>query len=241
MKVWTNQAPIDEDFNRLENTIESIKDSPLSFTEVKSIYNIKTNSVSNNGSDLTIEGVNFSDNLKGEAVYQYPLSATTENARRVTTTGTLYTTPFLYNDNLSIITYGLGAREITGFSNYTGFNICLEAQGIGGSGEYPFCDFLITNITTGYEVRIIYDDDYPIPIGTGYNRFYYNVGLGSIRIKDMVTSFPKTIKARPVTANLRRCKYPIVENAPIKVLSTDYSAYEQRKTTEADFTSFRIS
>lgn len=240
MKTWIAQTPIDEDFNRLEQSISDIKLLSTSFTGLKTIQGIKTDAIVPISSDLTIEGCNFTDKLKGltfkNAGYttEYELSEVTENARRETVIDAYSTNAYVPRDDYSLYVRFVNGETYTYFNDNNNIIIQEQSSGFSLTSEGSI---RITNLDTSETFDHISNTTFPsYPY---YKRTYYSISAGRIKIEDISASHSKSSAA--ATVFVRRCKYPIVEDDPIRVLNADYSAYENRNITEADFTSFKIS
>lgn len=252
MKTWIAQAPKDEDFNRFEtengktNTaiykaFADFKDDPVDFNSLKTFTSaIKTDAIAPISSDMIIEGVNFTDKIKGSSFINtgtttaYTLSATTENLRRVTVKdeGVKFYSDYTLRPDDFAIYFDTGSSYFIP-SYYDGFNIMIHAanNGRGGVSKY---DVAIQNLTLSTTLNVSIDaSGFPDFYG---QKTYYNVGAGIIAL-----TFTNVTSSDFLRVYVRRCAYPIVADQPIKVLNSLYSDFEQRQITEADFTSFKIS
>jgi hypothetical protein len=233
-------------FNRVEknqenifNNLDIIRKQDIAFDGLKTFDTIKCDTIQKNNTDIIIEDITIKNILKGQTFNvngnNIEFSASAENAKRISYSDTLDTKPFSFNKKDTLTTTGPSAF----FSLKTNYN---EANNIC-IGFYR--QTAIQTLMVPIRLQVFgYIDEEVVPpslpdVGQEY-RFLYTVPAGVNLTVALTHDSPRSLNAFFGVLYTRRCKYPIVEDEPVKVYSTDFTTEQKRAITYTDFTTFRI-
>lgn len=231
-------------FRRLENAQKTnyikldslIKDAETWAGEKTFNNGISTNIISPIGPDVTINTVTAQSLLKGKTFniegQNVLFSASAFNAVRASTSS--FYTNTLKPDSISVITdafSGIFVSTVNGLHcNYNGSNNLWVFVG-GGRGSTT-ATITVYNVTTSAYIfnSQVFVGDFPpfaqlysVPTGV------YNI---TVDITGAVTG--------GAYVGIRRCKYPIAEDDPIKVYNSSYSGTIVKKVTLSDINNFLV-
>jgi len=257
--------PNDIYFNEVENQqktifqkIDGFLDNPYTATAKQRFSKqVKTNSIESlvavNAYPIANANKNITIKISGRVV---TLSASAFNSLRVSPSSNYAIGQFNAGlpDTGIIEQINVAQQVVTFFSNYSGNNVCLGFfnPSFASTVDYPV-NLIIENLTIGTITSGSFQNPFPLATGFEY-RFLFNVGAGEIKITAVAPAFPRVLNATRTNVYVRRCKYPILEDDPVKVYDPrfveipgggggvfiDYGQTTKRKITLSDIDNFRI-
>lgn len=265
VKTWVDESPLPEDFIRYESEAKAdllntnnIKTLPMTLTGVKTIDSVKTDTIIPISGSVAFDGISAQTIRKG-GTYSFAdgapaaFSAAAENARRATVRVSPDTSHYVQRVDDISATRDYYATSVSGDhrsyflivpTGYAGDSLIIEEHGpsVGFAGTY-FSVMIGTSYTLGpFDARGYTGACRHTYIDLSIYPFYDDGGMGTrtIRLIDLMSDSSSALRYQPVVI-ARRCRHPISENDPIKILNETYTNYSSKALTALDYIYYRIS